>query len=216
MNSRVLRAALWIFTCTVFILTSVRADDDAQAREALWLADHAKLKHKVDTLVIGDVNLKDATIDQVLDFLRRQSKLADSDHQGVNFVNGIQRELRFKKISIKLKDATIPEVLQQFPFTAYSVGDFVVSLRTENETGLSYRTFTVPDNRLAINDSMIIDKDKQTYDVRVLFEAKGIHFQPGTSAIYTLPAKSLTVVQVDPEDIIRIDELLVFGFKSLK
>ncbi len=97
-----------------------------------------------------------------------------------------------------------------------SVGDFVVTLEPHPWDAIYSRTFTVPDNRLEINDSMLIDKDKQIYDVRPLFQAKGIKFPPGTSALYALPLKSLTVTLVYPDEIIHVDELLVYGFKDTK
>ncbi len=63
---------------------------------------------------------------------------------------------------------------------------------------------------------MLIDKNKQLYDVRPLFQAKGIKFPAGMSAIYNLPAKTLTTVTVYPEEAIHMEELVVFGFNSGK
>jgi hypothetical protein len=128
-----------------------------------------------------------------------------------------QSELKGVKFSVSLKNATVENVLLKFPLMLRpSIGDVVVTLEPFGDESMCSRTFTVPDNRLAINDSMLIDKDKQIYDVRSLFQAKGIKFPPGTSAVYTVPAKTLTVVLVYPEEIIHVDELLVFGFKSTK
>jgi hypothetical protein len=221
MSFRAHQAISWIFTILAFALffISLRADDDTEAREALWLADHAKLEHKVKTLVIGDVDLKDVTVDQALDFLRSQSKFAAPDHQAINFFipHEYQSQLKGIKFTVNLKNATVEDVLLKFPLMLRPyVGDLVVTLEPNNGDSMCSRTFTVPDNRLAINDSMLIDQDKQTYNVRSLFQAKGIQFPPGTSAVYTLPTKSLTVVLVYPEEIIHVDELLVYGFKDIK
>jgi len=199
-------------------LPAAQTDDEAQAQEALWLTDRAKLKHKVHTMVIGDVDLKDVTVDQVLDFLRHKSRSADPDHQAINFVNQVQPELKAKKFSVKLSQATVGDVLTKimhYTGIGYSISDFVVVLDMTGGDGAYTRTFAVRDNLLAINPSMLIDRDKQIYDVSSLFKAKGIQFSPGESAVYTLPAKSLTVVLDYPEEIIRVDELLVFGFKDV-
>jgi hypothetical protein len=60
---------------------------------------------------------------------------------------------------------------------------------------------------------MLIDKDKQTYNVRPLLEAEGFKFPPAASATYVAPAKKLSIVTTDPEQLIQIDEFLVFGTK---
>jgi hypothetical protein len=218
MTRRAKQAALWISVSLTFVLifTLAHADNDDQATEALWLADHAKLVHKVNTLVIGDVDLKDVTVNQALDFLRRQSKIFDPDHQGINFVSDDNYLRGTPNISVKLRHATVENVLERFPMTEISIGDFVVTLCGMGDEKMWSRSFHVSDNVLAINPSMLVDKDKQIYDVRPLFQAKGIGFPPGAQAIYTLPAKTLTVVFLNDEDAIRVEELLVFGFKNVK
>jgi len=215
MSRRAKQAVLWTFAALVLCTPSIRASDvpDAQETEALWLADHDKLVHKVQTLVIGDVNLKEVTGPQLLDFVRRQSKLFDPDHQGVNIVNSWP-ELDSIKLDVKLKHATVEQVLHSIPMCRVDVGDFVVELEPEGDEEMWSRTFNVPDNVLPINPSMLTDKRKQIYDVRPLFEAKGIKFPPGTSADYDLPAKTLTVILPDSEEIIHVDRILVFGFKN--
>jgi len=218
MNYRALQAALCIFLGAIFTFISARADDD-QAREALWLADHFKLEHEVKTLVIGDVDLQGVTVDQALDFLRQRSKIVATDHTSINFAvpREYQQELKDIKFSVKLKNATVEDVLRKFPMMLRpSIGDFVVTLEPYSGDGAYSRTFNVPDNSLAINPSMLIDKDKQIYDVHSLFQAKGIQFPSGMSAFYNLPEKKLTVVLVYPEEIIRVDELLVYGFKNVQ
>jgi hypothetical protein len=215
MTCRGSQALSWLFADVVFALalTVVRADS-----EALWLTDYAKLVHKVKTLVIGDVDLKDATLKQVFDFLGRQSRRSDPEHQGINFVflSENRSEVKALKFSVKLKHATVEDVLGQIPMLHVTIGDFIVGLRFGGEDGLYSRTFSVPDNLLAINDSMILDRIQNTCDARSLFEAKGIRFPPGTSAVYSLRAKSLAVTSSDPEQIIRVDECSIFGFKGGK
>jgi hypothetical protein len=117
---------------------------------------------------------------------------------------------------VKLKNATVEDVLDHLPMVGATIGDFTVDLEDSWGDRIYSRTFHVPDNVLAINPSMLIDKDRQIYDVKSLFEGKGIKFPPGTSAVYVLPAKTLAVILIYPEDIIHVDELLVFGFKAHK
>jgi hypothetical protein len=173
--------------------------------------------HKVRTLKIGDIDLKDATLSETIEFLRQQSRIHDPIHQGINFVIlGDQPELESIKVNASIKLATVADVPDRIPMIGFTIGDFVVGLRIESGDGLYVRTFDIPDNALAINPSMLVDKDKRTYDVSPLFEAKGVRFSPGASAIYSLRDRKLKVVSGDPEQIIRIDELMVYGFKYVK
>ena len=215
MSRRGKRVALWISASLAVALHLVRASDvpNTQETEALWLVDHANLVHKVKTLEIGDVNLKGVTVAQVLDFLHRRSKLSDRDHQGINLVAKHTPELDSIIVDLELKHATVQGVIDHLPDVTDDIGDFVVTVRMGGDEEFYSRTFNVPDNLLTINPSMIVDKQKRTYDIRPLLELKGIHFPPGGSAVYDLPAKTLTVVLPDPEEIVHVDEILVFGFK---
>lgn len=208
-----LRTAAWLGVVGISIIPLVYADDesDQQAKEALWLTEHAELKHKVETWGVGDVDLKNVTIEQVLSFLRRCTRAIDPDHEGINFVAKGQ-SFDGRRFDLNLQNATVADVLSHLKLTRYTIGDSTVTVEGQGDEEAWSRTFHVRDNALAINPSMLIDKDKQLYDVKSLFEAKGLKFPPGTSAIYDLPSKSLKVVTVDPEDLIRIDELLVYGF----
>jgi hypothetical protein len=220
MTSRFSRAPLRITAGLViaFSLIPIRAEDETQANFALFLADREKLIHKVDTLVIGDVDFKDVTIKQAAHFLHNQSVAFDPDHQGVNifYSNENGSDLDSLRFSVKLKHATVSDVLQHFPMVRADYGDFVVELRRVGCEDAYSRTFIVPDNVLAINPSMLIDKKKQIYDVRPLFQAKGVKFPPAAQAVYSLPAKSLTVILVEPDEFLRVEELLIFGFKNVK
>ena len=219
MAQRANLAALLIWPILFATFADLQADDDYQAKEALWLTDHAHLVKKLETLVIGDVDFKNATADEVLDFIRSNSKAADPDHLGINIMadTNCLFILRSRTYDMHLKRATIRDVINQLhALLRVSAGDFIVKLSMPGDEEMWERVYPVADNTLAINESMLIDKDKLIYNVRPLFETKGIKFPSGTCAIYDLPNKKLIIRAINEETLIRIDEILIFGFKTIK
>jgi len=201
--------------CLVAMYASTRAEDDKQVQDALWLADHAKLEHKVNTWRLGNVDMKRVPFDQVVDFLRHRTQAIDPEHRGINFVAQSTPDLHAMIFTVKLTDPTVADVLNQLPMVGYTIGDFSIDLEDSWGDRMFSYTLHVPDNALAINPSMLIDGQKQTYDAKSLLESKGVRFPPGTSATYELPTKSLTMIMTSREDFVFIKELLVYGFKNV-
>jgi len=192
------RCAIFLFLSLAASLAS-RADDESGAYLALQIVDHAKLVHKVKTLVIDQINWNNLSFQEAVKSLAAATKRSDPEHQGINFVI-CRPDVPTSAITLHLKNVTVPEVLSDIrgqPSLVYSIGTFAVSLDYDNGCGLSIRSYLVSSKFFQIGPD---DKPNEgTYDVKRQLAEKGIHFAPGTSAIYTPATKTLCVVNTRNE-----------------
>lgn len=200
-----LKIGLAFIVAALIILPILHADDLSDARAA----SHHRLVHKVLQLVIKNVDLKNVTIEEALQYIRVESKKSDPENQGINFVLTKGR-YPAGKITIKMDSATVRDVLEQIQNQTdydFGIGDFAVNLWYESGDGMSLRYFAVSPDFFDLGQAKIIDKNKQIYDVTELLMAKGVSFASGQYAYYQLGNKQLKAVG-SAKLIERIDECL--------
>lgn len=84
---KLIRFALTALTVLGFVLTGF-AEDGAFRRAA----PDAEIREKLDNIIIPEIDFEEATIHQVIHYLRRRSRELDPDGEGVNFILHLKDE----------------------------------------------------------------------------------------------------------------------------
>jgi hypothetical protein len=169
-------------------------------------ANHDRLLVKLDSLILREINLKNATIDETIQLLNRESKASDPEHKGIEFIHRVGPEDNYWKVTLSLRQKSVKEVLQQirvFNFS-YSVGDSSIFLQYDSGEGVVSQTILVPAGFFQI---MPEQRGSEWIDVRTQLEARGVHSPPGASALYQPDQVKLVTVGDEPRAH-EIDELV--------
>lgn len=199
------------FTCLVFILVCVLGLERLHAVDAITPptqteADgHRKLQQKLNTIIVKEVDLQNATLNEAVQFLNEESKKSDPDHEGIHFVGHFTDLDSYRKITLKLKNVSLRNVLKQI--CAYSVGYTYIDVWRDSGEGLDQAVFFVPGRYFQIKPDTLTDIKNRVYDVKDQLGAMGARFGPGTSALYQ-PEKNELIVVNSPDQVELIDELL--------
>jgi len=195
--------AIFLFLALTTML-ALRADDESGGDLVLKVMDHAKLLHKMKTLVIDQIDWKNLSVQDAVKSLAAATKRCDPQHEGINFV--LTRTDLPQRITLKLRNASVREIIEDMGL-AYFVERFAISLFYDNGEGLCSSTYLVSSKFFQTGPDNVLDKKMGTYEVRKQLETKGIHFPPGTLAIYTPATKTLRVVNTYQE-VLAVDDLL--------
>lgn len=168
---------------------------------------HDKIMAAMDGMIFDKIKLKNATIDEAVRLLTKESKQADPEHKGIRFVIRAPSPRPPASITMDEHNASLKTVLKQIQHQtgyAYAVGDKAVSMWYDNGEGLTRRTFTVPNGFIAITPGQ---PASSPYDVKPQLAAKGIHFPVGMAAQYQ-PDQRQLIVTASPDQLEDIDDLL--------
>ncbi|MFZ2278837.1 MAG: hypothetical protein WAW39_13600 [Prosthecobacter sp.] len=202
------------------------AQDTAPAPPPVDLDAKARLRQKMNEIIIPTVHFENATLEQALEFLRKKSRELDksSAPAGARGVNIILSQTGFQDsphINLDLKDVPLSEVLRYV--TELSLRRFRVESQAVIVTGLhdfedamQTRTYhVVPDFLSTGNTSSTAPADPfatvspsppaaqdapppQFKTARQILESAGITFPEGASAIFNPLTSQLTVKNTLP------------------
>jgi len=101
----------------------------------------------MDTMIFKKIELKNATIEQAVRLLTKESKKSDPEHQGIRFVVRAPSPRPPASITLDEENASLKAVLKQIQQQTgygYTVRDGALDLWYDSGEGLTRRTFTVP------------------------------------------------------------------------
>jgi hypothetical protein len=70
------------------------------------------LRHKVDEIIIPEMNVHDASVIDVVEFLRGQSQTLSSDKTAINFVWQAPEDAKAAKVTLNLRNIPLADVLK--------------------------------------------------------------------------------------------------------
>ncbi|TLD69304.1 hypothetical protein FEM03_18195 [Phragmitibacter flavus] len=183
---------------------------------------------RLRTLILPRVTLQDASLDEVIEFLRIRSREIDPTRQGISFVLKVPAEARNKTITLDLGEIPLDEVLRyatQNTGTVYRVDDYAVTITslTERDATLTSRAFRVPPDFIS---NAPIDSAATTpanpfepgagatsgiivrrLGAREVLEQRGIPFPEGASATFQ-PASSTLIVRNTAENLALVESIV--------
>ena len=189
-------------------LSDVRADEVSAQDVVLEQREHANLLNKLRSITIHDFKLHEATPKEALRYLAEKSIEADPAHRGISFAGHFRTEDLSRRITLRLEDASVKEILERL--FEYGVSNSIVSVYYDHDRGegLYSRTFILPDGLSLVGPIPPGKARERSYDLKSQLEARGVAFPPGTSATYFPEKSEVVVIATSPEQINRIDEIL--------
>jgi len=151
------------------------------------------VRDKVRTIILPQVQLVDATLGEVVQFLALQSKNYDTQEpdparKGVNIVLGGDATLAAKRVTLSLNDVPLSYVLEtaaSLAGTQFRTEDFLVVIGPTGGAELSSQRFRVPPGFFSVSPVMGASSE----------DPFGGAVQPGAAA-----STGLAVARVRPED----------------
>lgn len=103
--------------------------------------EKSKIEEKLDTLIVSKVDFDRATINSVVGYLSRESKILDNEdeHKGVNIVLRLSNPSVVKPITLSLDEVPLGEVIKYVCLAAglkYKIDDYGVVLHDGNENDM--------------------------------------------------------------------------------
>ncbi len=203
---------------------SVGTGSDLSAKKSLLA--------KIRSIVFPKVDLQGVTLDEVVEYLRIQSRDLDSEKKGVSFVVRAPPEAKAKTVTLNLNNAPLEELLRyitEMTGTAYRIDEFAVNITSlaDKSDALILKSYRVPPDFMAnsaIGDSAptapvdpFAGKKPATQSggllsgrrigAREMLEQRGITFPAEATASYN-PASSMLFVRNTQENIALIDDLV--------
>jgi general secretion pathway protein D len=193
-------------TALLFLLpTHLPADDSAQQTVTVKSSPKAKIIKKLKTIIIGEINFKDASLPEIIEFLTLESKKSDPAHEGVSFLFNPDGATSPKPVTLELNKVPLQDAIRYSLYLAdprlhYEAENYAVCIRPDNGDRLCLRTFTVPTGFFGVAADKNGDEKQQLI-------AKGVQFSDGASATY-FPANKSLVIRNTPDQIELIEELI--------
>lgn len=108
-----------------------------------------QIAQKLRTLVVPKVQFTDATLDEVMDYLRLTSRNIDPTGRGVDFIINLEAEARNRKLSLNLNNLPLEELVRYVTQNAgatYRIepNAVVIASLTEHSTALITKSYKVP------------------------------------------------------------------------
>ena len=170
-------------------------------------SDHAALLHKLRTLILGEIDLRNATSKEALRVLSDECIKSDPEHRGISFVGHFRQMDEATRITLHLEGVSVKEALKHL--FDYSVETNVVRVGYDHICeSVIVRHFEVPNGLFLLGPSKPGDAQKKIYDVTPQLVARGLERTPVTSAIYEPEKKQLTVMATSSEQLNLVDEIL--------
>ena len=108
-----------------------------------------QLIQKIRTLVVPKVQFTDASLDEVIDYLRVTARNIDPQGRGVDFIVNLEQDARNKKQSLDLANIPLEELIRYVTEKVGAVykvepNAVVIGSLTERSTTLTTKTYKVP------------------------------------------------------------------------
>lgn len=191
----------------------------------------ANLMTRIRSIVFPKVDLQGATLEEVVEYLRIQTRELDSGNKGISFVMRAPPEARSKPITLNLKQVPLEELLRyvtEMSGTAYRLDEFAVNITSlsEKSDALITKSYRVTPDFMASaamggaapdapidpfaakkqgTQSGLISRSRM--GAREFLEQRGIAFPAEASASYN-PSTNILFVRNTLENITQIDELV--------
>lgn len=202
----------------------------AIANQGAGAGQREGLAVKLRSLIIPRVSLQDASLEEVVEFLRIRSRDLDPQRRGIDFVLKVPTENRNAPVTLNLTQIPLEEVLRyatQASGTAYRFDDFAVTITsaTEPDNTILVRQYRVPPDFIqtaAVGDTapgaapnpfaqgggnVTQGLTVRRLGAREFLEQRGIAFPEGTSASYN-PVNSTLFVRNTAENLALIDAIV--------
>ena len=195
------------------------------------------VEDKLNSIVIDVINLDDATLDEVVEYLTIKSRQLDNFGDGINFVLKLDPEdqgARNANVNLKLRNIPIGEVIRYVTRdtgTRFKVDTFAVSIVSRNASteNLATKSFRVPPDFLStapIADDAVDDPfaagaaagnaglTLKRLGAKEFLMKQGVTFPEGASAIF-IPGSSSLVVRNTPSNIELVESFIDSSFNEV-
>lgn len=195
-------------------------------------AGRETIQRKLRDLVIAQVDFSEATLGEVMEYLRVRTRDLDPSGKGVDFVNGVPADQPLKPISLNLREVPVEEVLRYVADIAgitYKVEEFAVRLvsLTDASADIISRTYRVPPDFIssapaagapqastdpfAANATPTTAPQLRRLGAKEFLESQGVSFPEGTGASYN-PSSSTLIVRNSAKNLELVDMLVEQAF----
>ncbi|MEM9444155.1 MAG: hypothetical protein AAGA18_02270 [Verrucomicrobiota bacterium] len=218
------------------VTRSVREQSAVEVQGNQQVEDNAiVIENKLESIIIPEITFTEIDVSDAIEYLARQSRDADSEGRGINFV--LKTDPTFigsaeggaeappsnvnKTVSLDIKGAPLLQILEYIMTLTnlqYKIEEHAVFIFPNNETNevMSVRSYSVPPNffntPLTTTDVTIGATTARTVevasiDVKQELESNGVQFSLGAKATY-LPRAAKLIVKNTLDQLNLIDQLL--------
>lgn len=192
----------------------------------------ASIQSKLRELVIAQVDFSEATLGEVMEYLRVRTRDLDPTGKGVDFVNGVPADQPLKTITLNLRDVPVEEVLRyvaEMSGITYKVEEFAVRLVSlaDASADIISRTYRVPPDFIssapaasaaptsadpfASSATLGGAPQLRRLGAKEFLENQGVTFPEGTGASYN-PSSSTLIVRNTSKNLELVDTLVEQAF----
>ncbi len=207
----------------------------AEGREAAAGAPRGgreTIQRKLREMVIAQIDFSEATVGEVMEYLRVRTRDLDPTGKGIDFVNGVPADQPLKPISLNLREVPVEEVLRYVADIAgitYKVEEFAVRLVSlaDASADIISRTYRVPPDFIssapaasaapasadpfAGGASTSATPQLRRLGAKEFLESQGVTFPEGTGASYN-PSSSTLIVRNTAKNLEVVDLLVEQAF----
>lgn len=190
------------------------------------------IQRKLREMVIAQVDFTEATLGEVMEYLRVRSRDLDPTGKGVDFVNSVPADQPMKPISLNLREVPVEEVLRYVSDIAgitYKVEEFAVRLVSlaDASADVISRTYRVPPDFIssapaasaapasadpfAAGATPTASTQLRRLGAKEFLESQGVNFPEGTGASYN-PSSSTLIVRNTAKNLELVDMLVEQAF----
>ena len=209
-------------------ITSLFRGDEASQALATTRGGRETIQRKLRELIIAQVDFSEATVGEVMEYLRVRTRDLDPSGKGIDFVNGVPADQPLRPISLNLREVPIEEVLRYVADMAgitYKVEEFAVRLvsLTDASADIISRTYRVPPDFIssapaaaaaptsadpfASSNAASAGPQLRRLGAKEFLESQGVAFPEGTGASYN-PSSSTLIVRNTAKNLELVDMLV--------
>ncbi len=190
------------------------------------------IQRKLREMIIAQIDFSEATLGEVMEYLRVRTRDLDPTGKGVDFVNGVPADQPLKPISLNLREVPVEEVLRYVADIAgitYKVEEFAVRLVSlaDASADIISRTYRVPPDFIssapaagaapasadpfAASATTSASPQLRRLGAKEYLESQGVGFPEGTGASYN-PSSSTLIVRNSAKNLELVDMLVEQAF----
>lgn len=186
---------------------------------------------KIRSFIIPSVSLQEASLEEVVEYLRIRSRELDPQKRGVDFVLRVSQDTAAKPVSLSMVNVPVEEVLRyatEMTGTVYRPDEYAISItsRSEQGTTLISKSYRVPPDFLqnapadapaagAVPADPFQQSNKAAFEglkirrlgAKEFLEQRGILFPEGATAAYT-PSTNILFVRNTAANLALVDTLV--------
>ncbi len=190
------------------------------------------IQRKLRELIITQIDFSEATVGEVMEYLRVRTRDLDPTGKGIDFVNGVPADQPLKPVSLNLREVPVEEVLRYVADIAgitYKVEEFAVRLVSlaDASADIISRTYRVPPDFIssapaagtapasadpfAASATTAASPQLRRLGAKEFLENQGVGFPEGTGASYN-PSSSTLIVRNSAKNLELVDMLVEQAF----